>query len=154
MKTCYKCKKRKSTGEFRKDRSRPDGLQSACKTCQNAAKAEYIKSPKGRAANARRMARYLEKAIEKRREYNKKYRQTDAGKASRLRTRLKNRLLGRINIYAAVQRKLEKQPCERCGSSVRVHAHHDDYSRPLDVMWLCPKHHAQRHMELKSDMAK
>jgi len=46
--------------------------------------------------------------------------------------------------------KLEKMPCERCGSSVNVHAHHDDYSRPLDVMWLCAKHHKERHKELRA----
>lgn len=25
------------------------------------------------------------------------------------------------------------------------HAHHPDYSRPLDVVWLCPSHHKQAH---------
>lgn len=43
--------------------------------------------------------------------------------------------------------RLERQPCERCGAE-KVHAHHDDYSKPLDVMWLCPKHHRERHREL------
>ena len=37
--------------------------------------------------------------------------------------------------------KLVKEPCEVCGA-VRVHAHHDDYSKPLEVRWLCPLHHA------------
>lgn len=40
--------------------------------------------------------------------------------------------------------KLKRLPCEVCGSTT-VHAHHDDYSRPLDVRWLCPKHHAEHH---------
>lgn len=44
-------------------------------------------------------------------------------------------------------RKIARQPCERCGAE-KVHAHHDDYSKPLDVMWLCPKHHKERHREL------
>lgn len=42
--------------------------------------------------------------------------------------------------------KLIKQPCEVCGSIV-VHAHHCDYSKPLEVMWLCPEHHAEWHIQ-------
>ena len=40
--------------------------------------------------------------------------------------------------------KLVKQPCEVCGSP-EVHAHHDDYSKPLDVRWLCQLHHTEHH---------
>lgn len=40
--------------------------------------------------------------------------------------------------------KLRKLPCERCGVT-RVHAHHDDYSKPLKVRWLCAKHHGETH---------
>ena len=41
--------------------------------------------------------------------------------------------------------RLVKQPCEACGDTSLVHAHHDDYSKRLDVIWLCPLHHRQRH---------
>lgn len=40
--------------------------------------------------------------------------------------------------------RLERQPCECCGAQ-RTHAHHDDYSRPLQVRWLCRKCHDQHH---------
>lgn len=40
--------------------------------------------------------------------------------------------------------KLIKQPCEVCGED-KVHAHHLDYSKPLEVMWLCDKHHREWH---------
>jgi len=36
--------------------------------------------------------------------------------------------------------RLQKQPCEVCGEK-GVHAHHDDYSKPLKIRWLCPVHH-------------
>jgi ribosomal protein S27AE len=39
---------------------------------------------------------------------------------------------------------LIRQPCERCGDA-KSQAHHDDYDRPLDVRWLCPKHHREVH---------
>lgn len=47
---------------------------------------------------------------------------------------------------AVASGELTKGNCERCESPF-VHAHHEDYSRPLDVMWLCPYHHAERHRE-------
>jgi hypothetical protein len=44
-------------------------------------------------------------------------------------------------------KKLFQEPCEVCGSSKNVHAHHDDYSKPLNVRWLCAAHHRQWHIE-------
>lgn len=41
---------------------------------------------------------------------------------------------------------IAKEPCEICGD-IKVHAHHDDYSKPLDVRWLCAAHHRQWHVE-------
>lgn len=52
---------------------------------------------------------------------------------------------------AIVTGTLSALPCQRCGITTKVHAHHDDYSKPLKVTWLCPTHHAQRHRELKEE---
>jgi len=45
---------------------------------------------------------------------------------------------------------LLKQPCEVCGSEIRIHAHHDDYSQPLCVRWLCHTHHMKHHQMLEA----
>lgn len=41
--------------------------------------------------------------------------------------------------------KLIKQPCERCGDP-DSQMHHDDYSLPLDVRWLCRPCHLKLHL--------
>jgi hypothetical protein len=40
--------------------------------------------------------------------------------------------------------KLERKPCERCGSP-DSQMHHPDYSQPLWVEWLCRNHHLEVH---------
>lgn len=40
--------------------------------------------------------------------------------------------------------KLKKLPCLFCGAA-EVHAHHRDYTKPLDVVWLCPRCHHRLH---------
>ena len=47
--------------------------------------------------------------------------------------------------YNAIKRGvLVRQPCEACGA-VKSEAHHDDYTKPLDVRWLCRAHHVAHH---------
>lgn len=39
----------------------------------------------------------------------------------------------------------KKQTCRICGN-LKSEAHHDDYAKPYDVIWLCRKHHIIRHI--------
>lgn len=39
---------------------------------------------------------------------------------------------------------LVPRPCDVCGLT-DVHAHHHDYSKPLEVRWLCRQHHMALH---------
>lgn len=43
--------------------------------------------------------------------------------------------------------RLVRQPCEVCASADDVQAHHDNYSEPLSVRWLCRRHHISHHTE-------
>ena len=55
---------------------------------------------------------------------------------------------------------LERRPCERvyswsgrtCGRTP-THAHHEDYSKPLDVVWLCVRCHIRHHHHLSDQLA-
>jgi len=69
-----------------------------------------------------------------RREYHKRYWQENKEKyAARDKVR-----------YAIKKGKLTRKPCEVCGKE-KAYAHHDDYSKPLDVRWLCAVHHSEVH---------
>lgn len=46
--------------------------------------------------------------------------------------------------YAVRKGAIARQPCEVCGCE-NSQAHHYDYNKPLDVLWLCQKHHSEWH---------
>lgn len=46
--------------------------------------------------------------------------------------------------YALKRGGLVKATCEVCAAE-RVEAHHIDYSKPLEVRWLCRSHHIEAH---------
>lgn len=46
--------------------------------------------------------------------------------------------------------KLVRGPCEVCATTKRVEGHHDDYTKPLEVRWLCTRHHQQHHARVRS----
>ena len=66
-------------------------------------------------------------------------------------TRLKERARSVLSNEISKGR-LVAQPCEACGFEGRaidgrnlVHGHHDDYTRPLEVRWLCQSCHFDEH---------
>jgi len=52
--------------------------------------------------------------------------------------------------YAIRSGKVVRKPCEILGCTDRAEAHHDDYSKPYDVGWLCKYHHTEHHQLSKT----
>lgn len=55
----------------------------------------------------------------------------------------------RVRIFTGLAMRLGvliPKPCEVCATT-NVQAHHPDYSKPLDVRWLCRVHHNKLHKE-------
>lgn len=50
--------------------------------------------------------------------------------------------------------RLKREDCATCGRSkdkAQIHAHHEDYKKPLDVVWLCVACHGKRHQEINKE---
>ena len=53
----------------------------------------------------------------------------------------------RLTSYYVKTGRIVRKPCEVCGNE-RSQAHHEDYAKPLEVRWLCQKHHQAEHRRL------
>lgn len=87
----------------------------------------------------------------------KRYRATPAGKQTqhakdqRQRERWPDKIAARqATLVAKRAGKVCEQPCARCGC-LDVEAHHPDYSRPLNVVWLCKPCHRAEHRRLNEE---
>lgn len=132
MKKCKRCKIEKPFTEFYKHAGMADGFLNTCKTCKKKDAIEHRNNnlekirAYDRARGNRKSPDYLKKYREK---YPNKY------KAHRM-------------VSNAIRdEKLFKESCEICGTNENIHAHHDDYLKPLNIRWLCAAHHHQWHAE-------
>lgn len=98
---------------------------------------------------------YYERKRNEKNEQHKKYRQSEKGKivqrnkAKRMRLKYPEKWSARAKVrYAVKVGKLEKLACAVCGD-IKSSAHHEDYSKPLEVVWLCGQHHRERHVEIE-----
>ena len=42
---------------------------------------------------------------------------------------------------------LKPSECHKCKSTLQIEGHHDDYSKPLDVDWMCSACHSRLHVD-------
>ena len=128
------------------------GVTSRCKDCHKQ------KVRENRAEKADYYRDYDAKRFQndpKVRARHRRYQQTEAGKASMTAARQKwqqdnpDKRAAHVILGNAVQsgRKEKPDTCQVCGSKHRkIHGHHEDYTKPLDVVWCCPQCHHDIHV--------
>lgn len=132
-KKCSECGRILPLSEFNKKRNSKDGLQDRCRECFS----RY---------NRARYAANREKTKEAVRRYRAENPQCE------LETRIKaceknpNHKNAYMALDAAIRAGIVEKPdvCSGCGKHATgrgLEAHHHDYSKPLDVIWLCKKCH-------------
>lgn len=133
MKLCKTCGKEKDVKQFHKRSASKDGLASKCKQCSSAYDLSRVNDPKRIAARTAYSS--TPRGVEKHRQ----------AKAAYIAREPKKRRAHNAISNAIRDGKLTRKPCETCGSTDKVHAHHDDYARVYDVRWLCNEHHREWH---------
>lgn len=121
VKTCFKCNAEKPITEFYVHPRMEDGRLNKCKACAR-----------------RDVQENREKNIDYYREYDRK-----RGRRPGDPLKEKARAAIRHAIHAG---KLKRGKCavgKRCKG--KVEAHHEDYSKPMEIIWLCKRHHSEVH---------
>ena len=115
IKSCSRCHEFKNPADFDHSRASRDGRHHRCKACDRKRDRQRIASGALSASST-----------------GWQNRNPQAVRAHRL-------------LHAAIHRgEIQRQPCVGCGTS-NAHGHHEDYSKPLDVVWLCRLCHHERH---------
>ena len=137
MKTCFKCKRSLPVREFYRHPEMGDGRLGKCKTCTRsdvagnrlARRGHYLAYDRAR-TKGRRKAVWAASSVR-------------AGKHR-----------ANTTFGDAVRGGKIKRPerCSLCGEGGKIHGHHEDYRRPLVVMWVCIPCHKSIHAKKDGKM--
>lgn len=176
-KTCTGCKINKQFEEYGKDKKGKFGLNQKCKICcrirnknkkrskksiekNKEYKSEWQKKNR-KILNERLRKRYkdnIEKSRSQARNRAVKYRRSDEYKDKK---NAYDKIYRRVspekaNARDKVRRAIKKGKlfrssfCQLCRKNSFTHAHHEDYNKPLDVIWMCPTCHISHHRNLEN----
>lgn len=91
-----------------------------------------------------------EKRLLKDKRYFETHKKEHAARSTLYRKRNREKYRARYLVMNALRKGLLKRSlCEVCGEQ-KSHGHHDDYSKPLVVRWLCVTHHFEIHRKYGS----
>jgi len=143
---CSTCKQFSPRANFYTDKKSPSGLKSECRKCHGitcmATCNRELKRDRDR--DWMKSSSYA-----KREEVKARRRNLRRGKGKSLEERV------RILTNRAVELDLLERPekCSLCCETGDVDAHHWDYSKPLDVFWVCPRCHGIMHRRINEGVS-
>ncbi len=142
MKRCFKCEETKPLSEFYAHPKMKDGHLGKCSDCTRI----DVKSHRRLNESVQKYDRTRAKLPHRKANIQ---RVSDAWavrnpQAHKAQTALHN---------AVRDGKIKREPCIFCGTEERIHGHHCDYSKPLEVTWLCAKCHHRYHALVKMEKA-
>ena len=141
MKNCKQCGEVKPLDDFNKTKANKDGHHSYCRVCHNATSRHWREDNKERAnATIKRWKQEHPEVV-------------SASKARyAAKNPLKKRAQSAVNHAIRDGKLLKPTECSECNATGTIQAHHCDYSKPLEVMWLCQICHIDWHKEHGTDL--
>ena len=135
MKPCRECGEVKPLSEFYEHPEMADGHLNFCKECKRKYARLRQRTEAVRAYDRRRAK--LPHRKELRAKINRRWSQKHPER---------KKAHSAVNNAVRDGRLDKPDACEDCGKEgVLLHGHHEDYSQPLEVEWLCVPCHGQRH---------
>ncbi len=158
---CTTCKIEKPFEEFGNSKKGKWGKREICKDCKRIKDREYgRKNPDKMTA---KHSRWVKKNKPHLRDYNRERYAENPGifkeRSIAYRKRTENKTIKKYKDKYPLKKKahlyvelavfygdlIRPENCSKCGIACKAQGHHHDYSKPLDVMWLCTKCHGWVH---------
>lgn len=137
-KICFKCNKEKSLLEYYRHSQMKDCHLNKCKDCSKEDTATYRNNN-------------IEKVRESDRQRDKlPYRvKLRIKNVEKFRKKFPLSYKAHYDLSNAVRdgRVIKPKECSSCNKIKLLHGHHEDYSKPFDVIWLCVPCHRQLHRD-------
>lgn len=146
MKTCKRCETSLPLDSFHKHSGFKDGRRTICKNCANAESRKYYKE--NRDSHLDSCRDWQKRNPEKLKQYQDKHRSKRRSNSVLWRQRYPERIRAQKKLnYAVFKGEVERcEKCQICGcGDVKTEAHHFDYDKPLEVIWVCTACHGWIH---------
>jgi len=127
--------RKKPLSEFPPHKHCRCGRNTQCRDCINAYHRAYNR-------------KHLDRSRAKYRRFYHRHEDRIAKREKRLDRQAKNTIRQLVRMALKTGLLTKPNRCQRCGAKPpphRLHAHHPDYAKPLDVVWLCSLCHGHEH---------
>lgn len=128
---CSRCRETKPLDDFYPSPDKPNGRAAYCRPCSRAYARERATLPRVKAVRAAWARGKGREAVDR----------------YKARHPVKTKAREILTHAIATGQLINPRVCEKCGKDERVEGHHDDYSAPLSVRWLCRWCHRAWHRE-------
>lgn len=149
-KVCSKCQLQKPQSRFHKNSKSRDGLHCYCKECRAKIQKEYRQENKEKITAYNKQ--YYKDNIERINHHHKEWSRRNRDKMDKFTKEYYQRNPERMIVHNQLNwavksgKIIRPSICSGCGGeSNSIEGHHDDYSKPLEVVWLCRECHIKFH---------